>query len=349
MKEMIFLSVCPDDLYFYWQLRVQLYNFRRLGFKQEYHILLYTPQDRADSPNSIFDKLKEDFEGVEIFRYIDYKGECLKFIQHFDYVSLLRPWTARKHFDLHPELKDVAIFYIDQDIIFTKYLDFTPFLQDEVNYLSWTGSRHNNYNYLNKDYFDNQVRNIEASKLERFKEVDPIGKLAQLCGISNDILAANNQKTGGAQYLLKNIDGKFWADVFDYCLVIKSKMEQMNQIYFKGSTIKERNDNGYQAWCADMWAVLWNLWKRNYETECPPELDFAWATDLIDKWDNVYIYHHAGAPQIEHNGKMHSLFNKRKLDYVNNVKTPFEDRYYVNETSRDFCAYKYAQEILNTT
>lgn len=349
MKEMIFLSVCPDDLYFYWQLRVQLYNFRRLGFTQKYVILLYIPPDRCHTPNKIFDKLVEDFEGIEIHRYFDEKGECLRFIKHFNYVSLLRPWTAKKHFSSHPELSEKAIFYIDQDIVFTKYLDFTPFLKDEVNYLSWTGDKPSNYNYLNGDYFDKQLVNLDPSKIERFNQAKPLDKLVETCGLSLDILREKNSATGGAQYLLKNINANFWGDVFDYCLLIKSKLEQINEIYFSGETPKDRQNNGFQAWCADMWAVLWNIWKREKETACPDELNFAWQTDDIKKWEICNIYHHAGGAVVNREGKTHLLFDKRKLEYVNNIKTPFEDKDYLLQTSKDFCAWNYVQEILNTT
>lgn len=349
MQEMIFLSICPDDLYFYWQIRVQLNNFRRLGFNQKYLLLLYVPPDRVDRPNPIFDKLVEDFENVEVHRYFDHKQECYRFLSHFKYVSLLRPWAAKKHFEKHPELNDKAFFYIDQDVIFARYFDFNKFLQDDINYLSWTGRKEANYNYINWDYFQKQEVNLDPQKVEKFHEAKPLDKLFELCGISKDIVEKNNSKTGGAQYLLKGIDSKFWGEVFDLCLVIKTKLEQINRFFFKGATEEEKQNNGYQAWCADMWAVLWNLWKRGKETECPDELNFSWATDDISVWDKCNIYHHTGGDQISKDGVVHHLFNKRKLPYVNNEITPFEDLEYVKITSKDFCAYHYAQEVLNTS
>ena len=47
-------------------------------------------------------------------------------------------------------------------------------------------------------------------------------------------------------------------------------------------------------WCADMWAVLWNLWKEGYETKIPKELNFTWATMSSTMWEINSIYHNAG-------------------------------------------------------
>jgi hypothetical protein len=349
MKDLIFLSVAPDDLYFYWQIKLQCENFRKLGIKTPYHVVLFKSFDRKNQHNSIFDKLKSDYPEVQLFIYVDTNNECGKFIQSFGYIPLLRPWCLKKHFAKYTELKSKAVFYIDQDVLFTKYLDFTPFLSDEINYLSWTGHYKQNYNYLNGDYFDTKASEVDPKKKEAFLKADPVSYMAHQVGITKDIIYKNNSVTGGAQYLLKNIDSKFWADVFDSCLFIKLSMHNYNQLYFKGNTAEEKENAGYQAWCADMWAVLWNLWKRGYETQCPREFDFAWATDKIEKLNEVYLYHHAGGAEVKDEEGTHLLFDKRKMEYINNYKTPFEDKEYVKLTSNKFCAHFYAQEILNTT
>jgi hypothetical protein len=49
-----------------------------------------------------------------------------------------------------------------------------------------------------------------------------------------------------------------------------------------------------QIWCADMWAVLWNVWKRGAQTICHNDLQFSWATSHISDWDKYNINHNAG-------------------------------------------------------
>ena len=44
-----------------------------------------------------------------------------------------------------------------------------------------------------------------------------------------------------------------------------------------------------------MWAVLWNSWKFGNETKVVPEMDFSWATDSSNRWNETTIYHNAGA------------------------------------------------------
>jgi len=43
-----------------------------------------------------------------------------------------------------------------------------------------------------------------------------------------------------------------------------------------------------------MWAVLWNIWKRNMETKVVKELDFSWSVAPIEEWHKRAIYHNAG-------------------------------------------------------
>jgi hypothetical protein len=74
------------------------------------------------------------------------------------------------------------------------------------------------------------------------------------------------------------------------CLKIrKFLMRDVNLKYFRSE------NEGFQSWCADMWAVNFNLWKRGIETKVTEALDFSWATDHIDSFHRKPIYHNAGA------------------------------------------------------
>lgn len=331
-KELIFISACPDDLYFSWQYEVFIENVRRLGYTNEIRVLLYLPFDRVPSGwNPVWDKLEERYKdsNVKFFRYVD-EDNILHTIYSVQYIPLLRPYVLRRHFEEHPELKDKAIFYHDSDIVFTKYLDFSPFLKDDVCYLSDTRS------YINSDYWDSKIKDVRPDALESFKLIDTLEECSNLLGINRSIVEANKEVSGGAQYLLKNIDADFWKDVFEGCIKIRKYLTYtiggINSHFF------ETEDQGYQSWCADMWSVLWNIWKRDVKTEIPKELDFAWATDVIEKADSVYLYHDAGA-----SGATPDLFYKRHYNYVNNTSTPFiDDLSFVNPK---MCSSFYTNEI----
>ena len=90
----------------------------------------------------------------------------------------------------------------------------------------------------------------------------------------------NEENSGGAQYLLKNIDYKFWENVEKDCVQLYKNIHQMN----KKLKVLDENYHELQIWCADMWAVLWNLWIEKKQTKIIKEMDFIWATDPKEFW-----------------------------------------------------------------
>lgn len=325
MKDWILLSVQPGDLFFLWQLNVQLHNFRKLGISNRYHIVIYVAPEREVHP--LFFALEKEYHEAT-FEYIyDNKGTCWHLIQSFNYIPLLRPWCLQKYFTKYPELGNKAIFYLDSDVIFTKYPDFIDgLLQDDVCYLSDTKS------YISASYFDSKVKDVIPKRLESYQKRDILEECANNIGITRRICEDNEEHTGGAQYLLKGIDAKFWGDVLDGCMVTRLQLTAVNDKYFPSE------EKGFQVWCADMWAVLWNLWKRGIQTRTPECMDFIWSTSPIDLWKKKYIYHDAGAAD--------GCFNKMR--YRENTFTPYrvgEDFSHINLNN---CSSKYVEELLDS-
>jgi hypothetical protein len=331
-RQLQIITCQPNDFYFVWQLRVQLHNFRKHGYSDKANILVYNHNQRRDGETfkELWDGLQEDYPEAKFFFYDDPTGGLHKAMGTYNYIPLLRPWLLARHFAEFPELKEDAILYIDSDVVFTKYLDFQPFLEDDISYLSDTRS------YISAEYFDSKIKDVLPDKLEDYKKIDVLKESTRLFGITREIAVANQDGSGGAQYLLKNIDAKFWEDVFIGCIRVITYLRYINRMYF------ESEDKGFQSWCADMWSVLWNIWKRGIETKCPKEMDFAWATDPIGKWEEVYLYHDAGASSRPIR-EGHRLFHKRELPYVNNERTPFEDD--LSFVSPQYSSKKYVQEI----
>jgi hypothetical protein len=84
-----------------------------------------------------------------------------------------------------------------------------------------------------------------------------------------------------------------------------------------------------------MWAIAWNAWMRGYNTNIVPELNFAWATDDISRWDEAYIMHNAGVTQELSKDLFYKAHYIGMLPYLLEGDTYLKDR----------CSYKYFELI----
>jgi hypothetical protein len=286
VRELKIISVVDNHPRFVWEVDTFLTNLEKFGYEDKAQILIFCRENEDVNEGwlELIEKFGEKF--VEFYFYED-THRIQSVYTNLRYIPLLRLYTLREHFKAHPELVEDAIFYCDSDIVFLKYLDFSPFLDDDINYLSWTGSPDRLSNYIWSDYFDSKIKDVLPDKLKDYQKIDVLQSTSSLCGINRRICEDNRLCTGGAQYLLKNITSEFWNDCFESCCTIRVYLREFINIeYFKNE------DAGFQSWCADMWALLWHLWKRGDKTICPSELDFSWSTDLID--NKNYILHNAG-------------------------------------------------------
>ena len=328
MSKPIIITAQPDDQYFIWQNHLYIESCLKQGFNQDQiHILLYKPKNRQF--NSNWNKLKEIYPDINIFLYED-KG-----VQQFlgVYIPILRPHILWQHFEVYPELNDKTIIYTDSDILWLDTLNINHLLLDNINYVSDASS------YLNYSYFENKYKQVIPEKLEEAKSVDFLKEVCNIVGIDKKIVIDNNNNTGGVQYILKNIDADFWKKVETDVLKIRLYLQQVNKIYFKNE------NDGIQSWCADLWAVQFNLWYRNLETKVVKELDFAWATEPIEKLNSCTIYHNAGVT-----GK-----------YMNDIPYFYKGAYHTgqnplldehleivinNEQSKKYCTWYYTNKLL---
>jgi len=331
MKKLRIITCQPNDLYFNWQLRVQLHNLRKHGLSGQYTALIWKHSDR--NGGEMFEKewkaLQSDYPEASFKFYEDETGELLRLIRVMNYIPLLRPWLLHKYFTERPDLVNDAILYIDSDVIFTRKPKLDSILYDNSCYLSDTKS------YIAASYFDSKVKDVLPERLEAYNQIDVLDELMGEFGLTREDAVKNEEGSGGAQYLLKGIDAQFWMDVFQGCIKVLLNLRSVNRRFF------ENEDKGFQSWCADMWSILFNLWAKGYKTNCPWEMDFCWATDPIGKWDQVQIYHDAGATSRNHDNAI--LFHKRELKYVNNQGTPFEDD--LSDVDEKYCSKNYVKEI----
>ncbi len=273
---LVFLSAQPIDIYFLWQVEVQIVNFRKFGISDKMQVLVWFPLKRAAELEG-WKKLQEKYPEVRIFAYAD-RGVNLGL-----YISQLRPHILKQHFTKYKEeLKDKIFFYHDSDIIFRELPDFNKLAEGDIVWQSDT-SGYLDYSYLYKKEKQGDIPEHEA-----------IGKLAEIGRVTVETIKSYEKKTGGAQMLLKKgIDANFWEDIERQVITIRKEFwwnmpGSVNRKYFKAEK------DGFQSWCADMWAINFALWNRGIETDITDELAFSWGSDPIEKYNTKPIYHNAG-------------------------------------------------------
>jgi hypothetical protein len=277
MKDLRFICSQPDDVYYTWQVHAWLESLKSIGHSDKAIVLVYTPSFREY--NGKWEKIMELYPEAQFAFYKD-EGDVSS--QLGTYIPVLRPFSLMKYFQEHPEMMTKAVFYCDCDILFTDKFNIDDYINDEICYLSDTNS------YINASYFDSKIKDVLPEKLEEYKTRDVLAEITSLIGINREIAEANNDNSGGAQYFLKNVDSAFWHKVMNDCIIIRKYLQHINKQFFASE------DKGFQSWCADMWAVLWNLWLRDIETKNISEMDFSWASDSIEKVEKLGMFHNAG-------------------------------------------------------
>lgn len=270
-KPLTLICVQPCIPYYAWQIEVMLNNFEQNNLhKYDIRCLFaYNKNELNWEKNvSYIKKVEEKFRHLAKFYYYEDTREY-----PISYISSIRPNILKQHFKEFPETSKRAIFYHDCDILFTKNPDFLEkYLDDDENwYVSDTIS------YIGYEYI--------VSKGE-----DVLDKMCQIVGIDKSLVKEKQSESGGAQYILKNVDWLFFHKMEKDCERLYKEINVLNQS-------KKQIDPKYhelQIWCADMWAILWNGWLRGFYTKVIPEMNFCWATDDIKRWNETFIYHNAG-------------------------------------------------------
>lgn len=326
----ILITCQPDDDFFIWQNQLYIESCLEAGFEEErIHILLYTPPMRQ--LNNKWDKLKEHYPKLNIFRYSDGYQDFYKYLKV--YIPLLRPHILWQHFETFPELEKETILYTDCDILWTKQLKIHNLLDDNVCYLS------DAHGYMNHDYFNRKYNDVKEDKKEEAQNRDFLNELCILTEIPKDIVLENNKNIGGVQYILKGINSEFWRKVERDCLRIRTHLLGINREFY------ENENKGIQSWCADLWSVVFNLWFFKKEVKVIPEMNFAWSTDGIEKIKTVGIFHNAGIASENTHGT--PTFYKGKYHRgLNPFTDPHLETVYNDENSKKLANWYYVSKLI---
>lgn len=222
------------------------------------------------------------------------------------YHPAIKPYLWWKYLEENPEASDETYFYLDSDVILRERVD-----EDKLQATStkWFGSdcgHYLNYNYLIRCDGGEPVINTMTS----------------ICQLSIDTLKSLNHSSIGAQCVLSQPSADFWKKVYEDSMAIHNALKPMH--------------TSVQKWTAEMWAFLFNMPYFGIEPVISPELDFAWATDPISRWDETKVYHNAGVGWAQQN----ELFFKGKYT---GGKEPFDDDLSFVDPTR--CSVKYVEAI----
>lgn len=295
---MKFIITLPDCDYYLWQMLVQINNFKKHNLENDVIYLIGKHKfNKSDNLNKI---LKSGLIKSQIIVFDDKRNKP-------KYSPSLRPFLMKMFIKEFGVIKDKC-FYSDPDVIFTKKTDFSELVDDDVWYMSNTAS------YLGSNY-------IKSKGDELFK------LMCSVVGIDENLVIENDINAGGAQIILKNTNYDFWDKVENDSEKLYELMINTSHIYCPQHPI--------QAWTSEMWTTLWNAWLFGHKTKIIKKMDFSWATDPIDKWNYVNIFHNAGA--IVDND---DYFLKTKYQ-----KSPFNQEIICGNK---YCSAKYVEEIKDT-
>lgn len=328
-RELKFITCCPDDTYYTWQVHLLLENLKSLGKEKDAVILIFIPFGRKK--NDGWSQIINLYPEATFQFYRDIDNEITSNLLPI-YIPILRPWLMQKWFKKNPDYSEKAIFYCDSDILFMKDFNIDSYKDNDICYLSDTIS------YISANYLLGKEKDVLHGKEIQFQKEDILSKLGNIVGISKQQIIDQESSSGGAQYLLKNVDHKFWKKVLKDTISIRVYLQQINSVYF------ENESKGYQSWCADMWAVLWNLWLREQSTEIVKEMSFAWSTDPIEKLEKSPILHNAGVASTIMDSVPYFYKGKYHTG-IDPTTDPHLDIVLNNHFSKKKCNWFYANEL----
>jgi len=263
-----YICVQPRILYYVWQVEVMINNFLSSGISgNDIDILVaWNPNDGTSAPEAIeaWNKLAQKYNYVRFFWYEDTRTDM-------SYIPSIYFNVLKQHIQAHPELSTAPLFLHDSDIVFTRPVDFSSMVNDNIWYLSDT------VGYIGTQYVLTKGHDVYEN-------------MCKIIGIDPLIPKLLNSNSGGAQHIVKGATAEYWEKVEKDSIALYKHLAETEYLH------AEKGREGYpiQKWTAGMWSLLWNAWLFGNETKVDKRLDFCMATDPLEKWNQVPIYHNAG-------------------------------------------------------
>ncbi|QQD11932.1 hypothetical protein [Sphingobacterium sp. UDSM-2020] len=249
-----------------------------------------------------FDEFVKENKQAQFFFYPDNRIDPM-------YLSSIRPHILKQHFESFPNLKNEIICYHDSDILFRERLNEQVLSETD----NW--------------YFSDARNYVSSMYLKRFGN-SFFENLCKTVAIDPVVVEKNENHSGGAQHIMKVLTATYWQNVEDDAEKIFTYIKEYNASL-------SPNSRQVQAWCADMWAVLWNAWKLDIQVRLHDELIFSWPKDHISNFYHCKIFHNSG------------VFVEDKNDYFCKLSFKNSSPYDVDFSTikTDHCSIKFVEQI----
>lgn len=309
-----------------WQLRVLLESFKEHGFKYPVHILVFLMEKEDKAPE--WKQLDKYDCSIFFYRATPQVMQDLRV-----YTNIHRVFSLINHADI---LGDEPTLYLDSDILLLKPLDLDKYLEDNVCYGSDINS-YSNYTY----YFKTKQGVVRPELLEAWEESNPIADMILTCGLDPKVMEKYDNQTAGVHYLLKGFNREAWERVYKNTLYITQQLDHINQSFIMGNSYQERDNKGFQKYCADILATHIEIWSQGRDTQIIPELNFIWPGDPKERIKDFHWFHNAGVGPNDGmfwKGKYVSTklmpFSPPEKDYIDNLYNTLQDKaqhYYITK------------------
>ena len=294
---MQYVTSSPDTLYFHWQVKLYVDNFKEHNIDPANIHAVFIYQDEP-SPEVL--KMQANL-GINIHLFKDDRRDR-------EYPASFKPYGIYRLLTEDPGFNQIDLtlngFYgdtdptrhimlvHDSDLILNRPLDEMKLCHSQTVYMSDTCS------YIDYRYVLSKGREQATA-------------LWDLVGIPESVVKDNLANSGGAQIVFKNTTPNFWYKVY----IDSIKIWRLFEFFQKQKPIQDP----IQAWTAEMWATLYNLWLFNYKTEIlEHELSFMVGTDKLEDAKDKVFFHCAGVTSTKDN-------DFYKGDYINSdpLNNPF--------------------------
>jgi len=307
---MIYLSCQPAINRYTWEVEVYIENFLHMGISpQQIHAVQGLDREWKEVPLE-WKKLQKKFPSVNFWFYYDTRP------LDNNYPPSLQAHLLEKHWIMNPHLNNETVFFHDADFIFTKPMDFIPFLQDDHWYLS------NTISYIGAEYI-------------RSKGEEVLDKMCEIAEIDKRYVVYNQGGSGGAQKLIKKVDSKYWRDVYNLSMRLWREVPPVSQRIKQEYQKQGKPYHELQHWTMSMWAELWTGWKLGKSTRVVKEFNFMFATNPIEDWDKYPFFHNAGVLDSQRDKMFYKGDYDKRLPY----------KYTLLDADKSKASYKYYEWI----
>jgi len=151
--------------------------------------------------------------------------------------------------------------------------------------------------------------------------------MCEIVDVDKQLIIDNQDNSGGAQKLIKNVDASYWESVYEKSLRLFQEMTPIvNETFNRRKEMGINDVHPLQIWTSSMWTELWEGLKRGYQVRVANDMNFMFYTNGIKDWDreDMMFYHNAGVAN-ENEGMFFKGKWTNELPYDSVLENPNEN------------------------